>query len=59
MGVPGSGSAATILNSTTSSTLTYTDNALATGSTRYYYVDITEADGKRIITAPVWYTKTP
>ncbi len=59
MGVPGSGSNATILSSTTSSTLTYTDNALTTGKTRYYYIDITEADGKRIITAPVWYTKTP
>jgi hypothetical protein len=58
-GVPGSGSAATILTSTTASSINYTDNALSTGSTKYYYIDITEADGKRIITSPIWYTKTP
>ena len=56
-GVPGSGSNATQLTSTTSSSLTYTHTGLANLSTRYYYVDITEADGKRIITAPIWYTR--
>ena len=57
MGVPGSGTNATTLTSTTSGSLTYTDNALTTGNTRYYYLDITESDGKRIITAPIWYTR--
>jgi hypothetical protein len=56
-GVPGSGSNATILTSTTNGTLNYTHAALTNGSTRYYYLDITEANGKRIITAPIWYTR--
>jgi hypothetical protein len=45
------------LTSTTNGTLNYTHAALTNGSTRYYYLDITEADGKRIITAPIWYTR--
>ncbi|MCX6317539.1 MAG: Ig-like domain-containing protein [Bacteroidetes bacterium] len=56
-GVPGSGTAATLLTSSASGTFTYTDNALANGSQRYYYLDITEADGSRIVTAPIWYTR--
>lgn len=56
-GVPGSGTAATQLTSSASGTFNYTDNALANGSQRYYYLDITEADGSRIVTAPVWYTR--
>ena len=56
-GVSGSGTAATILTSTTTGTLTYTHTALTNGSSRYYYLDITESDGKRIITSPIWYTR--
>jgi hypothetical protein len=56
-GVPGSGTAATQLTSFTNGNFTYTDNALANGSQRYYYLDITEADGSRIVTAPIWYTR--
>lgn len=56
-GVPGSGTAATALTSFTSGSFTYTDNALANGAQRYYYLDITEADGSRIVTAPIWYTR--
>ena len=56
-GIPGSGVLPTQLTSTTTGTLSYTDNALVTGVTRYYYLDIT-VNGKRTITAPVWYTKT-
>ncbi len=56
-GVPGSGTAATQLTSFTSVPFSYTDNALLNGSQNYYYLDITEADGSRIITAPVWYTR--
>jgi hypothetical protein len=56
-GVPGSGTAATQLTGNASGTFTYTDNALTNGSQRYYYLDITEADGSRIITAPIWYTR--
>ncbi len=56
-GVPGSGVLATQLTSTTSGVLNYTDNNLVTGNTRYYYLDIT-VNGKRSITAPIWYQKT-
>lgn len=56
-GVPGSGVAATQLTSFSSGNFTYTDNALTNGGQRYYYLDITEADGSRIVTAPIWYTR--
>jgi Secretion system C-terminal sorting domain/Lamin Tail Domain len=56
-GTPGSGTAPTQLNSGATGTLNYTDNSLSNLSTRYYYADITEADGSRIITSPIWYTR--
>ncbi len=56
-GVPGSGTNATILTSTTTGSINYTHTALANGTSRYYYIDITESDGKRTITAPIWYTR--
>ena len=56
-GVPGSGTNATILTSTTTGTINFNDITLANGSTKYYYIDITESDGKRIVTAPIWYTR--
>jgi hypothetical protein len=58
-GVPGSGTNATILTSTTTGAINYNDTALTTGNSRYYYIDITESDGKRVITAPIWYTRVP
>ena len=54
-GVPGSGINGTILTSTTTGAINYTDTTLTTGNSRYYYIDITESDGKRIITSPIWY----
>jgi hypothetical protein len=56
-GVSGSGTNANVLTSTTSGTINYTNTSLANGSSQYYYIDITEADGKRIITSPIWYTR--
>ncbi len=56
-GVPGSRTAATLLTTSTSGTFSFTDNTLTNLSQRYYYLDITETDGSRIITAPVWYTR--
>ena len=56
-GVPGSGTNATTLTSTTAGSISYTHTALSNSSTRYYYIDITESDGKRIITSPIWYTR--
>jgi hypothetical protein len=56
-GVPGSGTVAATLTSSTSGTFSFTDNGLANLSQRYYYLDITETDGARIITAPIWYSR--
>ncbi len=56
-GIPGSGTVATTLTSSANGTFTYTDNALTNLSQRYYYLDITESNGTRIITAPIWYTR--
>ncbi|MXV17064.1 gliding motility-associated C-terminal domain-containing protein [Hufsiella ginkgonis] len=56
-GVPGSGINPAEITSTTTGTLTYTDNALANLATGYYYADIVETDGSRTITSPIWYTR--
>ncbi len=56
-GVPGSGVVAATLTNNTNGSFSFTDNGLANLSQRYYYLDITETDGARIITAPVWYTR--
>ena len=56
-GTPGSGTNPVELTTSTTASLTYTDNALANLATGYYYADIVEADGSRIITSPIWYTR--
>ena len=56
-GTPGSSVNPVELTTSTSTTLSYTDNALANLSTGYYYADILEADGSRIITSPIWYSR--
>jgi len=56
-GTPGSGINPVELTTSASTSLTYTDNALANLATGYYYADIIEADGSRIITSPIWYTR--
>ncbi len=55
-GVTGSNIFPVEVTSTTANSLNYTDNTLITGTTGYYYADITIA-GNRTITAPIWYTK--
>ena len=57
-GVPGSGTNCTALTSNTNSnTLTYTH--ITPAATKYYYLaEITQADGDKIWTAPIWYTHT-
>ncbi len=55
-GTPGSGVNAMQLTSTSAVALSYVDNAVANGATIYYYADIT-INGKRSITAPIWYTR--
>ncbi len=57
-GVPGSGSVPTSLTSVSNTnTLTYTHNALSNLSTRYYYIVVTQADGHKAWTSPIWYTR--
>jgi hypothetical protein len=55
-GVPGSGSAPTTLTSSSTGSLNYTHN-IAFGSTYYYYAVITQADGDKIFTSPIWISK--
>ncbi len=54
-GVPGSNAAPTILTTVAASSLTYT-HTFASG-TYYYYAEITQADGQKAWTSPIWYTK--
>ncbi|PWS30304.1 T9SS type B sorting domain-containing protein [Pedobacter paludis] len=56
-GTPGSGTNPVELTAGASTSLTYTHNALTNLATGYYYADIVEADGSRIITSPIWYTR--
>lgn len=56
-GVPGSGVLVTQLTANTNSTtLTYTHN-IANLSSYYYYLVITQPDGNKIFTSPIWYTR--
>jgi hypothetical protein len=56
-GVPGSGTNATTLYTANTANFTYTDQTLADLNTAYYYLDILESDGNRVITSPIWYTR--
>lgn len=56
-GIPGSGNNPTTLTSTTASTLNFT-HTVALGANFYYYAVVTQQDGDKIITAPVWVTKS-
>ncbi len=57
-GVPGSGVLATAVATAATGTtsLSYVD-PLANQSTAYYYVVLVQADGDRIVTSPIWYTR--
>lgn len=55
-GIPGSGLAPTTLTSSTTGSLTFT-HAIATGASYYYYAVVTQLDGDKIFTAPIWVTK--
>ena len=54
-GVPGSNASPTVLTSAAAASLTYT-HSFASG-TYYYYAEITQADGQKAYTSPIWYTK--
>lgn len=56
-GRPGTGINPTALVTSSSPVLSYSDSTLTHLATGYYYADIREADGSRIITSPIWYTR--
>ncbi|MCA8830316.1 T9SS type A sorting domain-containing protein [Hymenobacter pini] len=58
-GTPGSGQLAQSVATVSGPTaLSFSDASLAVGSTAYYYAVIIEQDGDRIVTSPIWYTRT-
>ncbi|MGZ3930471.1 MAG: T9SS type A sorting domain-containing protein, partial [Bacteroidia bacterium] len=40
-----------------SNTLMFTDSSAPSDTARYYFAEIIQADGDRIMTSPIWYTK--
>ena len=56
-GLPGSNINATEIYSATGSSLLYVHDNLANLATGYYYIDITNGSS-RVVTAPVWYTRS-
>lgn len=57
-GVPGSGSAPTVLTSVTGAESLVVNQTQTNGTTVYYYARVTEADGQMAWTAPVWVTSS-
>ena len=55
-GIPGSGVAPTTLTSSATGSLNFT-HSIAYGATYYYYAVITQQDGDKVFTSPIWVTK--
>ncbi|MEJ7627581.1 MAG: cadherin-like beta sandwich domain-containing protein [Ferruginibacter sp.] len=56
-GIPGSGITPIKIDSAIGNTLSFSDVNLTNGETGYYYIDISNGSS-RIITSPIWYTRT-
>lgn len=58
-GTPGTGQLAAVVATAAAgaTALSYSDASLTTGGTAYYYAVIVQADGDRIVTSPIWYTR--
>lgn len=55
-GTEGSLSYSTILASVVgNNTISFTDNAMAPGTNKYYFIEVIQADGDRIVSSPIWY----
>lgn len=55
-GVEGSGTTATMTHLVkVSNTLSFTDNTQVPGTNKYYFIEVVQADGDRIISSPIWY----
>lgn len=55
-GVEGSNMYSTVHTSVTgNNTISFTDNTQAPGSNKYYFVEVIQPDGDRVISSPIWY----
>jgi hypothetical protein len=55
-GIEGSGSYPTVIKTVKSiNTLSYTDLTQIAGTNRYYFIEVVQQDGDRIISSPIWY----
>lgn len=55
-GIEGSGFYSTVTSVVkVTNTLSFTDNAQIPGTNKYYFVEVVQADGDRIISSPIWY----
>lgn len=55
-GVEGSGSYSTVLSLVkATNTMAFTDNTQIAGTNKYYFVEVVQGDGDRIISSPIWY----
>jgi hypothetical protein len=52
-GEPGTGKLSTVLSTSNTNTLTFTQ-PIAKGQEYYFYLDITQGDGDNIVTSPIW-----
>ncbi len=59
-GISGSGILPSVIFSAKSTNvLTFVDTNLTNTIQKYYFVEIIQQDGQRIVTSPIWYTKDP
>ena len=56
-GIPGNGILPDTIAFSNTASLSFSDSTLTNLATGYYYTAITEADGSRIITSPIWYSR--
>lgn len=57
-GIAGSGSAPTLLTTASNTAnMVYTHTGATNNSNRYYYARITQGDGNKIWTSPIWYNR--
>jgi hypothetical protein len=58
-GIPGSRTPATVVVAAAagSTAVGYVDVALGNNASAYYYAVVVQADGDRIVTSPIWYTR--
>lgn len=40
---------------TGNNTLNFTDNTMLAGTNKYYFIEVIQTDGDRVITSPIWY----